>query len=194
MKKSFLFLVVTSIVSMLLFNACNSETNEMLNENRFQSIHDVVENQFKKVSILIENGDLSQFSSNILEKELNNSLSLYSRTDIETVLDYYKVNPKTYELCICFSTNSDKENIFELLSTKYPNLTDFEIETAFYMYFCGKTIQKQISQSRVSTSCAISVGSAVISCMSAVAISNVAGLAWWLLTYSGSLAGVMASC
>lgn len=33
-----------------------------------------------------------------------------------------------------------------------------------------------------------------ISCMSAVAIGNLAGLGWWLASYSASLAGVVASC
>lgn len=192
MKK--ILLVVASIMSIFFLVSCSSETNEVLKENRFKSIYDVVENKFEEVATLIETGDLSEYSSDILEKELNQSLSLYSRTDVETVLDYYKINPQTFELCKFFLKNHSEQNVFEQISTKFSNLTDSEIEVAFNMYFCGMIIKEHIPQSRISTSCAVSVGSAVVSCMSAVAISNVAGLAWWLLTYSGSLAGVMTSC
>lgn len=128
-------------------------------------------------------------------KQLENALSLYSRTDIETVLDNYGVDKKIYEACKFYEENLGKKDVFSLLSEKYSDFTYDDWKMTFDMYYCGMLINSNIIKTRaMSASCAISVGGAVISCMSAVAIGNLAGLGWWLASYSASLAGVVASC
>lgn len=128
-------------------------------------------------------------------KQLEDALSLYSRTDIETVLSNYSVDKKIYEACKFYEENAGGKDVFNLLNEKYSDFTYNDWKMAFDMYYCGMLINNNLVKTRaLDTSCAFSIGGAVVSCMSAVAIGNLAGLGWWLASYSVTLAGLVASC
>ncbi len=198
-------------VSLIAFNACSNEeldSTSLANEAevatrsidfQIEDIYNLSKSEFDFVNQSMNNCLSSGSSENMLSenesKQLEDALSLYSRTDIETVLDYYNVDEKLYEACLFYKENAGKEDVFNLLSEKYIDFTYDEWKTVFDMYNCGMLINNNFTTTRaMSASCAISVGGAVISCMSAVAIGNLAGLGWWLASYSASLAGLVASC
>lgn len=195
-------------VILMAFSACSSEeldsiSNEMEvktgSSSQIEDICKLSESEFEFVNqsmsdYLSSNSKSSKLSENE-SKQLENALSLYSRTDIETVLDSYSVDKRIYEACNFYKENIGEKDIFSLLSEKYSDFTYNDWKMAFDMYYCGMLINDNVVKSRaMSAGCAISVGGAVISCMSAVAIGNLAGLGWWLASYSASLAGVVASC
>lgn len=197
--------LVTIIVT---FSACSNEelntisSYETVKDKSVEQIkesYDLSKHKFEKsynnLNQLLSSPNKEEILTKFECQQIENALSLYSRTDIETVLENYNINPTIYKACNYYRENIEQKDIFKLLAINFPTLKQNDWEMAFDMYNCGMLINNSIIKTRsMSTSCAVSVGGAVISCMSALAIANVAGLCWWLATYSASLASVIASC
>lgn len=120
----------------MAFNACSSEeldstsfSNEAgVTTRSMAQIEDICNLSKSEFELVAQNmKDTLACSNNKLSEreseELEEALSLYSRTDIEAVLEHYGIDKRIYEACLFYSDNIGKEDVFNLLIEKY---TDFD--------------------------------------------------------------------
>lgn len=194
-------------VILMAFNACSSEeldstsfSNEAeVTTRSMAQIEDICNLSKSEFELVAQNmKDTLACSNNKLSKreseELEEALSLYSRTDIEAVLEHYGIDKRIYEACLFYSDNIGKEDVFNLLIEKYTDFDYNDWKLAFDMYHCGMLINGMVSTRAMSTGCAMSIGGSVLSCMGACLIGNMAGFAFWMVEYSYSLVQLVYSC
>lgn len=113
-------------VALVAFNACSNEgldsTSNVETIENVDQIKKICESSQSEFCIIGQSmqkyqnsgSDEERFSESECEA-LENALSLYSRTDIETVLEHYGTDYRIYEACIFYKDNIEKDDVFNLL-------------------------------------------------------------------------------
>lgn len=130
------------------------------------------------------------------EQKLNEAVEIFDREGVFPVLEMYNIDEDIYFAAIYYLEHKNEPNVFDDLLSAFPDLEAKDFERSFDIVMCSQLIQNEIvgNSRAMSVGCGVALAGAVVSCASAVAIGNVAGLCWWLASYSFTLAGVVTSC
>lgn len=174
--------------------------------------------KFIEINTMLQNAEFGEImNKQQIVSEVENAVSEFNKMDIEVFLLQNNISLDIYDACCFYAENVESSDILNRMEQYFPDFTLAEFEQVFDIYYVSKIMGNDIMMSRgdavsnqiggdvvvndelakqnkLSTGCVIAVSGAVVTCVSAVTIGNVAGLAWWLASYSTSLAGVIASC
>ena len=154
--------------------------------------------KFLQMSRLLSD-DLSVLSDYALPDDkvqmLEEAIHLYDVQGIDYVLNLYGISEDIFLAASYYSDNVLEANVLENLVKYFPDLSQSDFELVFDIYNCSIILSDYLPQSRaMKRGCAIAIAGTVVSCFSACAIGNVAGLCWWIASYSITLVGLVDAC
>ncbi len=206
------------IGSSLTVSSCASEQNMPVENERIITVaYEKSTQRFEEINSMLQTCEFGEIEGkHLIVAQIESALSEFNTTDIELFLSQNNVSLDVFDACCFYSENISSPDVFERMTQFFPELTMKDFEQVFDIYYISKIVENSVMMSRagvesniehgdvmdnasaqknkLSTGCIVAVSGAVVSCVSAVAIGNVAGLAWWLASYSFSLAGVVTSC
>ena len=174
--------------------------------------------KFGEINVMLQNCEFGEIENKQqIVSEVENAVSEFNKIDTEIFLTQNNISLDVFDACCFYAENVESPDVLEQMEQYFPDLSLTDFEQVFDIYYVSKILGNNIlmsrgdaisgqingdimvndelaQQNKLSTGCIVAVSGAVVTCVSAVTIANVAGLAWWLASYSVSLAGIVTSC
>lgn len=219
-------LFIIGLFLSIFYPSCNESENSesYIQESDYKAIAKSSEQKWQEVRNLLSESvtrGTEVSASGYQSPELVQALDLLMHSDFEHVCQEFGINPLIYDAVIYYIEHISDQSVFEDLESRFPSLTNKEIEQMFDSYFLSEYIMNDYLSTGSETrsyvldeasndlspeqatddylfshkvDCIATTAIVAVGVGSAVFVTGGASLAFFLIGYSGGIFGIISTC